>query len=173
MNKEFEKQLEQTLNNIYNDAIKAYQSITKYVIEIGIIDESKTNRKVKIKVKTNDGITNAELMFIHENGSKLKNIPARPVLQMTIDYAKTTLLPSVLDKIADGCFNKHWTEIEVKEELEKTCVRLQSYARKLIYSNDGSLVANAPSTIKKKGDNHPLFDTGQLARSITCQLVKQ
>lgn len=167
----FDKQLEKTLASIYNDATKAYQSVGKYAIEVGVIDASNTKRKATIKISKD--ITNAELMFIHEKGSPLRHIPARPVLQMTINYAKSTLLPSVLNKIAIGCFNQHWDEDDVKEELEKTCIRLQSYARKLIYNNDGSLIANAPSTIKRKGDNHPLFDTGQLARSITCQLVKR
>lgn len=139
--------------------------LSKFYIEIGVFT-GKTRRKVKV------GVTNAELMFIHENGSPLKNIPARPVLQMTIDYANSTLLPQTLKKCYDILFSTGGNESMIEKEFSKLAIKLENYARELIYSNDGRLVPNAPSTIAKKGDNHPLFDTGQLARSITCRVMK-
>lgn len=111
-------------------------------------------------------------MFIHENGSPLNNIPARPVLQMTIDYANKHLLKSTIDKCIDICVNTGANESLIEQELNKLAIKIENYARKLIYSNDGRLAPNAPSTIARKGDNHPLFDTGQLARSIVCRVVK-
>lgn len=146
------------------DAIK---SLPEYVIEIGVISEN-SKRKQKVRV----GITNAELMFIHENGSPLHHIPARPVLQMTIDYANTSLLRDSLDKAINAYLDSGYDVNAVEKELQKMCIRMENYARDIIYLNDGRLAPNAPSTIRKKGDNHPLFDTGQLARSITCRLKK-
>ena len=51
---------------------------------------------------------------------------------------------------------------------------MENYARDIIYLNDGRLAPNTPKTIKGKKEigNHPLFRTGQLARSISCRLVK-
>lgn len=139
--------------------------LPKYAVEIGVF-EDKTNRKRK-----NKGVTNSRLLFIHEFGSAKQKIPARPVLRYTIEWAKpqvnVALLRAVRAYIKSG-----FQLSEYEKELERFCVRIQSHARKMIYANDGTFVANAPRTIAKKGDNHPLFDTGQMARSITCRLVK-
>lgn len=145
--------------------VKLIEQLPSYVIEIGVFTTKSKRKKVKV------GITNAELMFIHENGSPLKNIPARPVLQMTIDYVNKELLNETIDRCIDKYLST-FDEKEIEVELNKLCIRMENYAKSLIYDNDGRLIANAPSTIKKKGDNHPLFDTGQLARSITCRLIK-
>lgn len=152
----------------FEELKSSLSSLPKYFIEIGVISIN-SKRKDKVRV----GITNAELMFIHENGSPLRHIPARPVLQMTIDWANTSLLSSTLDKCVSAYIESDFNEKSIETELNKMCIRMENYARQLIYSNDGRLAPNAASTIAKKGDNHPLFDTGQLARSITCRLVKE
>lgn len=166
-----------------------------YVIEIGVISGD-DEREYKMEVDKNGvrrkrrklqtdkyqvnignmmsdtGITNAQLMFIHENGSPLHHIPARPVLQKTLDWAKQTdLVVKTMGKcigilVTTGDLN------EIDKEMDRMCIKLQNHARQIIYSNDGQLAPNAPSTIAKKGDNHPLFDTGQLARSITCRAIR-
>lgn len=142
-------------------------SSPKYILEVGVMSD-KTKRREKVKV----GMTNAELMFIHENGSPLRDIPARPVLEMTIKWANESgLLRQTMSKIAQMLI-VNYDEDKIDNEIKKLCLKIQNYARQIIYSNDGRLVANAPSTIKRKGDNHPLFDTGQLARSITCRYIK-
>lgn len=155
-------------NNVIDDIVKSLdESLNKlkdYRFEIGVFT-GKSKRKVQI------GITNAELMFVHENGSPLRNIPARPVLQMTIEYASQNLLSNTINKCIDLLLNGA-SDNDIQRELERLALKIENYARRLIYSNDGRLAPNAPSTIARKGDNHPLFDTGQLARSITCRVVK-
>lgn len=153
--------------SIADEFAEKLNSLPSYEIEIGVISAD-TNRKEKVRV----GVTNAELMFIHENGSPLQHIPARPVLQMTIDYTNKNLLDKSINKALASYMESNFNVEAFELELKKLCMRMESYARKIIYSNDGRLAPNAPSTIAKKGDNHPLFDTGQLARSITCRLVK-
>ena len=88
---------------------------------------------------------------------------------MTIEYGNT-LIKSVMQKAL-----KAYVEVGeqgLEKELNKMCVRMENYAREIIYSNDGQLAPNAPSVAARKKGNHPLFDTGQLARSITCKLVR-
>lgn len=143
---------------------KYLASIPEYQIQIGVFS-TKTKRKTTYNV----GITNAELMFIHENGSPLHHLPARPVLKMTIEYGNT-LIKSVMQKAL-----KAYVEVGeqgLEKELNKMCVRMENYAREIIYSNDGRLAPNASSVAARKKGNHPLFDTGQLARSIACKLVR-
>ena len=143
-----------------------FNIISKFRLEIGVFT-GKSHRKVQV------GITNAELMFIHENGSPLRNIPARPVLQMTLDYANKNLVEPAVDKCVKIILDNGPDEALVERELNKLAIKLENYARKIIYSNDGRLAPNAPSVAKAKGGNHPLFNTGQLARSITCRVVKE
>lgn len=151
-----------------NEALK---NLPKYVLEIGVFSDDDP-RKGPSKTYLQIGVTNAELMFIHENGSPLRNLPARPVLQMTIDYANENLVYKTVQKGIKAMIENDLKPEAFENELNKLALRLENYARKIIYSNDGRLAPNAPSTIKAKGDNHPLFDTGQLARSITCRVIK-
>lgn len=141
------------------------ESLSKYSIEIGVISED-TGRKETVSY----GITNAELMQIHENGSPIKNIPARPVLDLTIMWTEQHLIKRVLDNIIEGVFEKDWGKVEIERELSRMCIRMENHAREIIYDNDGTLAPNSPQVAKRKKGNHPLFDTGQLARSITCKL---
>lgn len=141
------------------------ESLSKYSIEIGVISED-TGRKETVSY----GITNAELMQIHENGSPTKNIPARPVLDLTIMWTEQHLIKRVLDSIIEGVFEKDWGKVEIERELSRMCIRMENHAREIIYDNDGTLAPNSPRVAKRKKGNHPLFDTGQLARSITCKL---
>lgn len=145
--------------------IREYLSdIPEYEIQIGVFSE-----KSKRKKTYNVGITNAEIMFIQENGSPLKHIPSRPILKMTIAYGNTILKDTLANAL--NAYLKNGLD-GLEFELNKLCIKMENYAREVIYSNDGRLTPNAPSTIKSKGYNHPLFNTGQLARSITCKLVK-
>lgn len=141
------------------------ESLSKYSIEIGVISED-TGRKETVSY----GITNAELMQIHENGSPIKNIPARPVLDLTIMWTEQHLIKRVLDSIIEGVFEKDWGKVEIERELSRMCIRMENHAREIIYDNDGILAPNSPQVAKRKKGNHPLFDTGQLTRSITCKL---
>ena len=137
-----------------------------YVFEIGVITEKTKRKKIQL------GVTNAELMFIHENGSPLRNLPARPVLEMTIEWANSS---GELEKVIDAAFEilvRTGDISKIDILMKKFAIKLQNYARNIIISNDGRLAANAPSTIKAKGDNYPLHNTGQLARSITCRAFR-
>lgn len=167
---------------MFEKEIEILKNLNKYKIEIGVISEN-DGRDDKISI----GLTNAQLMQIHENGSPTKNIPARPILDITIKWAEKILMPKTLDKIIDGVFNYNWTISDVEKTLEIMCNRMQNYAFETIYDNTGVLQANSKKTSEIKAEkarrlgnsptgnppgNHPLFDTGQLAKSITCRLVK-
>lgn len=142
--------------------------LNQYVIEIGVISVD-SNRK---EVEEKHDITNAELMFIHENGSPIRHIPARPVLSMTIEHAVKKIVPTYLKIIEKMIFSGNADIDQIEQQLGIMCMEMQTYAQNIIHNNDGRLKKNAQSTIARKGgDNYPLHDTGQLERSITCHLV--
>ena len=147
---------------------KATSILNQYKIRVGVIaNYSKNDRK-----KVVEGVTNADLMFIHEFGSPLNDIPKRPVLHFTIQDLRKTIVKDSVETCIKNVISGLWTEKEVELELKKLCIRIQNYARKMILDKDNRLQANAPSTIKSKGENYPLHNTSQLARSITAVLYK-
>ena len=160
------------MDNIF----EKFREIPTYYIEIGVFVENGKRKKDAKKSKSSDtvklGINNAEVMYIHENGSPLSHIPKRPVLKMTIDYAKKYLLKDTLAKAVKSYVENGFDLKAYERELTKMCLKMENYARDIIYSNDGRLAPNTPNVARRKKGNHPLFDTGQLARSIACRLVK-
>ena len=162
----FSKKIENKINELSN-----------YYIEIGVFS-AETNRKEKVKLNLNgsienEGVTNAQLMYIHEKGSPIRNIPRRPVLEMTLDWVKkNNLITTTVTKALAKYIQSNFKENLFETYLERLCVRMENYAKNIIYSNDGRLAPNSPTTIKRKGSDAPLLDTGQLARSITCRLLK-
>ena len=159
------------MDNIF----EKFREIPTYYIEIGVFSEDGERQKDADK-KTKDvirlGVNNAELMYIHENGSPINRIPARPVLQMTINQAKKEWLENAIMRAINAYVRSGFNLKEYEKELERLCMKMEKYARDIIYLNDGRLPPNAPSVAKRKKGNHPLFDTGQLARSISCRLIK-
>ena len=176
--------------------LEKFTSIPTYYIEIGVfsedtkrdedVPEKKTTTKKLTKKKLtkkkfrkkeeDEGVTNAQLLFIHENGSYLKKpiIPKRPVLAMTIKHAKKEWVNNTIKKAIIEYVKSGYDIRAYENELKNLCMKMENYARDIIYLNDGRLVANSPSTIRGKKDigNHPLFRTSQLARSISCRLIK-
>ena len=181
-----------------DNILEKFTSIPTYYIEIGVFSEDtkrdedapekKTTTKKLTKKKLakkeskkkdegeDEGITNSQLLYIHENGSYLKKpiIPKRPVLAMTIKHAKKEWLDDTIKKAIIEYVKSGYDIKAYENELKKLCMKMENYARDIIYLNDGRLEANSPSTIrgKKNIGNHPLFRTSQLAKSITCRLVK-
>lgn len=162
----------------FTDFINEINALPVYEIELGVIAG-------KSKARKNSGVTNAELMFIHENGSPLRHIPKRPVLRKTLIYVRRNWLKDEMKKALEIFINSGCSQAELEKELNKFCMRIQTHARNIIYDNNGELMENAISTMRAKWKkekhgkgavwtypegNHPLFDTGQLARSIVCQL---
>ena len=162
-----------------DELLEKFTSIPIYYIEIGVFVEGGKRKKDTGKSKkpidvVKLGINNAELMYIHENGSPINHVPSRPVLQMTIDYTNKNLLNNYLAKAIKSYAQSGFKIEAYEKELKKLCLKMENYARDIIYLNDGRLAPNTPKTIKGKKEigNHPLFNTGQLARSISCRLVK-
>ena len=156
------------MSNPIDDLSKRLDTWPTYLLEVGVISTGR--RKTKTET-VRLGITNAELLYIHEHGSTVNHIPARPVLDYTIKWANQNLLPKTIDKCVK-IFLETGDKSLVKREMDAMAIDIQNYARDLIYKNDGTFVANAPATIEQKGFNHPLFRTGQLARSITCHVIE-
>lgn len=149
----------------WNSLIKAMQFIRNNEVYVGIPqDENKRKEE-------NEEVTNAELLFIHTNGSPVNNIPPRPVIEPSIRN-DSDRLNSMMKKAAELAFNGD--EQGAVNQLKKTGMRAQNVSRAWFVNPGNGWPPNSESTIrkKKKGkkEGHelrPLIDTGQLRKSIT------
>lgn len=148
-------------------------SLIEYQFLVGVVQSQDSIREgvsINIFTKKQEGINNAELLYIHENGSPMRNLPSRPVLAYTIEWAHSQL-DRIIDECIDGIFSG-WTRSQLELHLRRFAIRIQNYAQNMIMSRDPRLAPNQPATIAGKGSDLPLFDTGELARSITAELTR-
>lgn len=119
-------------------------------------------------------ISNAELLFIHTNGSPINNIPARPVIEPAINNAKDKL-NKLMKKAAKNAIDGK--EEEALLDLTKLGMQAENECRSWFVNPANGWPENTPavkrSKIKKgSSDPKPLIDTGQLRKSITHVIVK-
>lgn len=156
------------------------KNFPRYIIEIGIFEGNNTtdyiNKKGEIaqqsKKRENESdlskeVTNSQIMYIMEYGSSTLDIPERPVLHQTVEWAKENLLEQTIEKGLDAYFRTN--NIEAFElEVQKMCRRMENHVKVGIRRKQFDIAPNAQSTIDAKGSDIPLLDTGQLANSIQC-----
>lgn len=112
-----------------------------------------------------DGLTNAELMVIHEFGAG--HVPERAPLRTTFDakekewFALSRKLLSAL--IAD----------KVTAEQALGLLGAQAVADIQAQIREGLPPPNAPSTIARKGSSVPLIDTAQLIRALSWAVARR
>ena len=113
------------------------------------------------------GVNNAELLFIHTNGSDLQHIPARPVIEPAI--AKNQAMISKELAVA-GKLVLQGKESEAITQLENVGEFASGKCREYFDDPDNGWAKNSPATIKKKGSDLPLIDTSELRKSLTWVL---
>ena len=174
--------LQDKLNEHLQNLVK---DIPFYIIKIGVfIDSDKDIRtkeryindkgepKIRKKKDPKKGLTNAEIMFIMENGSPMNNIPHRPVLKKTVKYAQDNLRDKFLIRALKEYFSHYMDLRYFENELLIMCMDMEKYAKKGIRRRELGLIPNKLSTIEKKHSDIPLLDTGQLANSIQARLYR-
>lgn len=114
-----------------------------------------------------DEPNNAELMFIHTNGSPRKRIPPRPVIEPAIEESMdqiTKAMEAAAVAAVDGDMG----------EFEACLDDAGTYGENAAVQRFGSaqLAPNSPSTIRRKGSSAPLIDTGSLKASVTHVIEK-
>jgi len=137
---------------------------TQQLLELAGKTNSK-KKKARLTKSAKTDINNAELLFIQEHGSPINKIPARRVLGPSVE--------------ADG--NKqaiaHELSASVKASLEgdtekseqkmlRAALAGQNAARRWFTDGRNGWTPNAPSTVKRKGSDRPLIDTGAMRAAI-------
>ena len=153
---------------------KKYVTVTKLLdrankIQQAMEEVSYTSVYIGIPVEESsrpdegEPINNAELAYIHEHGSPINNIPPRPFLKPSIKKNLATV--EVLQKQMIKAALKGDKE-GVKRSAELLGMHSRNNAKKYITAGT-NLTPNKPATIKRKGSDKPLIDTGALLNSIS------
>lgn len=122
------------------------------------IPQEKISRK-------DDGINNAELLFIHTNGSVLQGIPARPVIEPAIEDKENK--PKILRELKEAlAMGMSGDKNKAGMALKRAGMVGQNAARAWFVNPKNGWEPNSPATIAVKGSEKPLIDTGQMRKSI-------
>ncbi len=120
------------------------------------------------KGKNHDGSpsqTNlVDIALYNELGTS--TIPSRPFLAQTATIRKREIIDLAVSHATNVVLGKQTAQKAFREIGKSTKKAIQDQI------DQGQFVPNAPSTIKKKGHDHPLVDTGTMKKSISytvCQ----
>ena len=155
----------------YLDLKDSIRFLNENYVLVGIPDDT-TDREDK-------GVTNAELLFIHTNGSPVNNIPPRPVIEPAL-YDSKDVIEKMLDQASKKAISgdKAGTILILK----KIGMKAQNICRGWFTNLNNNWPPNSPGTraakirkfrrYNKTGtyDPRPLIDTGELRKSITYVL---
>lgn len=114
-------------------------------------------------IKGNE-VTNAEKLYRNTVGSPMQNVPPRPVLQPAIEDKLETISKAVKNAALKGIEG----DMQGLQEGYEMAGLMGQAAAVGWWDNPKNVWApNSAYTIKRKGSNHPMIDTGQLRHSIT------
>lgn len=111
-----------------------------------------------------DGTKVSDVARWNHFGSIDGTLPSRPFLTIAVnnveDGVRARMIRAAKISSQGG---------DALAEMKKAGEAIEKEA-KLVIDSITTLTPNAPSTIKKKGKNHPLFDTGRLRDSISTKM---
>ena len=113
---------------------------------------------------SDDGINNAELLYIQSHGSPLWHIPPRPVLEPSVEANKEPIakqLQGAVTASIDG------NKVGVDQALHRAGFVAENAAKRWFEDPKNGWPPNSPRTIAQKGSDSPLIDTGEMRKSIT------
>lgn len=123
----------------------------------------------KDTTREDDDVTNAELLFIHTNGSPVNNIPPRPVIEPAIKK-DSRRLSNMMKQAAKYAFDG--MKSEALRQLELVGTRGRDVSKRWFVNPNNNWPPNSEAVQemkRRKGATNPrpLIDTGELRNSIS------
>lgn len=146
-----------------DQVLRAVQDMERKKLLVGI----PSDRAVRKDESDKQPINNAALGYIHENGSPVNNIPARPSLVPGVRAVKEKCADILQDAAGDAFTDKG----AIERGLNACGLVAQASVRKTMTEGEGfePLKAGTLAARKRKGfqGERPLIRTGQLRNSMT------
>lgn len=119
--------------------------------------------------KYEDGTSFSDVLKWNHYGTE--TIPPRPVLRIAAERTVLKNAERIKAFLKNIIVNPK--EADRLETVLLTSLGQQTAAEaKRIIDNGGDLQTNAPSTIAKKGFNKPLYETGELQKKLSYEVIK-
>jgi hypothetical protein len=113
-------------------------------------------------------MSNAELAYIHEHGSPARNIPARPFFVSGIEEEANEIADSAR-QVADQALKSGSSGSRSRRvAMELVGEAAVNAVKRKILRNEFTPLA--PATVKRKGHDQALIETGQLYDSISYEI---
>lgn len=112
-------------------------------------------------------INNAQLMYVHEHGAPEINLPARPVVGPAIAEIRPDIVSGLRNA---GQLALQGNLAGMTRQFNALGLKAQNAMRARI--TNGPFVPLKPETIRRKGSDKPLIDSGQVRRSLTYVVRK-
>lgn len=135
--------------------VRGFQFVQHTNVYVGIPQESNGSH---------GNVTNAELLYIHTNGSPSHNIPPRPTIEPAVNEPETAR--SIQDQLTAGITMALAGNLGGAEAAYNRAGMIGASAAQAMFGSS-ALAPNAPSTIARKGSSAPLIDTGALRAAVT------
>lgn len=103
-------------------------------------------------------------LYIQSHGSPLWHAPPRPIIEPAIE-AHSQELAELLEVAAEAQMSGNAAGFQ--QSLQRAGMQAQNVVRAWFTDSRNGWAPNAPSTIKEKGSDRPLIDTGSMRRAIT------
>lgn len=129
----------------------------KYFDQLAKLAKSEVQVGFQSGETNEDGVSYAEIAAFNELGSS--NTPPRPFMKQSFENHQDEL-QEACDKVNNTLANGG----TVESALETLGVTAKGIIQQEIV--DGDFAPNAPSTIKAKGSDKPLIDTGRMRQSV-------
>ena len=142
------------------DLMAQLKALSKMQVLVGIPED-----KAERKPAKGEAVNNAQLMFIHTNGSPLKGIPKRPVIEPAIEASGNK--EPITEELGEAAHAILDSDPEAaRQHLKRAGMTGQNAARAWFTDPRNHWQKNSKETIQRKGSDRPLIDTGELRRSI-------
>jgi hypothetical protein len=142
---------------------KDVADLAKLQIYVGIPEQASSRPKGKA--------TNAELTYIHTHGSPARGIPARPIIEPSLE-APDNKAAITEDLKQAGLSALNGKPKDAEKFLKIAGMDAVNRIRAWFTDARNQWAPNAPSTIRRKGSSRPLIDTSELRKAMTWVLVK-
>ena len=114
-------------------------------------------------------INNASLLFIHSNGSALRNLPARPVIEPAIAANQQFITPELANATKAALADDPQG---VNQALNRAGLIAANACKQWFFDPRNNWAPLSPAAIRAKGSSQPLIDTGAMRRSITYVVLE-
>jgi HK97 gp10 family phage protein len=119
--------------------------------------------------RAGDGLSNAELAAVQEFGTMNGHIPARPFIGATYDMNRGKYVEQIrkdLGKVLEG-------KRTIEQTLARAGLKFSSDVKSVVVGDQWHFAPNAADTVRKKGSDRPLVDTGRMINSVSYEVVLQ